>query len=317
VGTGFHPELTGRENVYLNGAILGMTRREVRSKFDEIVSFADIDEFIDTPVKRYSSGMYVRLAFAVAAHLDPEILVIDEVLAVGDVDFQKKCLGKMDEVAGQFGRTVLFVSHQMGVVSALCRQAVIFEQGRVSLRGTTSKVVADYLKSGIDESGELCWPDSIAPGSEKVRLTAVRTVSDGIPTSNIPLSRPAYLELEFENKRPGLKINASFHLLDKLGNCIFATANLPSASLGNDPSGGQPHSSGRYRVSCEIPANFLNEETYRVSAFVVSNHQHIEAEAIECLSFRVHDDGHMRQEYTGVWIGAIRPRLHWRTEKLV
>ncbi|HEY9649380.1 MAG TPA: ABC transporter ATP-binding protein, partial [Coleofasciculaceae cyanobacterium] len=168
VGTGFHPELTGRENIYLNGAVLGMSKVEINKKFDEIVAFAEVEKFLDTPVKRYSSGMYVRLAFAVAAHLEPEILIVDEVLAVGDAAFQKKCLGKMEEVAEKEGRTVLFVSHNMGTVKSLCNSAVLLEKGRVSRQGLTSQVVDSYLGSTDDDRashGEIHWPDlALAPG---------------------------------------------------------------------------------------------------------------------------------------------------------
>lgn len=316
VGTGFHPELTGRENIYLNGTILGMRKAEIDRKFDEIVAFSEIEKFLDTPVKRYSSGMSVRLAFAVAAHLDPEILIVDEVLAVGDAEFQKKCLGKMEQVSRGEGRTILFVSHQMGVVTALCRSSILLERGSMVLKGSVADVVPAYLKSGVQETGELVWPAATAPGNERIRLFAVRVLCNGMPAADVPLSRSVRLELDFENLRPGLQLNASFHLLDKLGNCILATGNLPSASLTPDQWGGHPHPAGRYRVACELPANFLNEENYSISAFVVSNANCIEAQAPQCLAFRAHDDGQMRHEYTGVWIGMIRPRLPWFSERI-
>src|SRR6185295_14812942 len=156
VGTGFHPELTGRENIYLNGAILGMKRAEIISKFDEIVAFSEVEQFIDTPVKRYSSGMYLRLAFAVAAHLEPEILVVDEVLAVGDAEFQRKCLGKMNDVAQQ-GRTVLFVSHNMSAILRLTQEAIVLKKGQLIKRAPTPEAVDYYLASGQAESGERAW----------------------------------------------------------------------------------------------------------------------------------------------------------------
>ena len=316
VGTGFHPELTGRENIFLNGAILGMTQGEVRQKFDEIVAFAEVEKFLDTPVKRYSSGMYVRLAFAVAAHLEPEILIVDEVLAVGDAEFQKKCLGKMDQISHTEGRTVLFVSHQMGVVSALCQTAILLDHGAVICAGKVSDVLPVYLQSGFQETGELVWPEPVAPGNERIRLRAVRVLSGGQSGTNILLSAVLRLELDFEILQPGLRINASFHLLDKLGNCILATGNLPSATLIPDEWGGKPHPVGRYRSTCELPANFLNEDSYSISAFILSNVNCIEAQALQCLAFRTHDDGAMRHEYTGGWIGMIRPRLSWFSERL-
>src|SRR5438552_1938819 len=173
VGTGFHPELTGRENIFLNGAILGMTRAEIRRKFDEIVAFAEIEKFLDTPVKRYSSGMYVRLAFAVAAHLEPEILIVDEVLAVGDAQFQQKCLGKMQNVALDEGRTVLFVSHNMGAIRNLCSTVELLADGRIEMRGAPRKVIAHFLRSGASRA-EIRWANGDMPGDETIKLHMVR-----------------------------------------------------------------------------------------------------------------------------------------------
>src|SRR5688572_13846393 len=178
VGTGFHPELTGRENIYLNGAIMGMTRAEIRRKFDEIVAFSEVETFIDTPVKHFSSGMYLRLAFAVAAHLDPEILLVDEVLAVGDARFQRKCLDKMEDVR-QAGRTVLFVSHNMPAVTRLCPRTILLEDGTISFDGPSAEAVGIYLGSGIGTNAARVWTDlSTAPGNEIVRLCSVRVRSE-------------------------------------------------------------------------------------------------------------------------------------------
>jgi lipopolysaccharide transport system ATP-binding protein len=202
VGTGFHPELTGRENIFLNGSILGMKRAEIKQKFDEIVAFAEIEKFIDTPVKYYSSGMYVRLAFAVAAHLDPEILLVDEVLAVGDASFQKKCLGKMGDVARE-GRTVLFVSHNMGAVQALCNRSMWVNQGRVVRTGETNEVVRDYLMESADAflgDGVVCFgPETIRKGNGRARFVSVRTLDgEGRTVAQIPMGRPFSIEMEFE-----------------------------------------------------------------------------------------------------------------------
>ena len=187
VGTGFHPELTGRENIFLNGAILGMRRSEVKRKFDEIVEFAEIGRFLDTPVKRYSSGMYVRLAFSVAAHLEPDILVVDEVLAVGDVEFQKRCLGKMDDVA-RTGRTVLFVSHNMAAIGRLCRRAAWFEQGQIVEIGSAERVVENYLTSSAEFEGERLWPDGARePGVTELSVRRARIVTPGGVTSSIDM----------------------------------------------------------------------------------------------------------------------------------
>jgi lipopolysaccharide transport system ATP-binding protein len=315
VGTGFHADLTGRENIFLNGAILGMSKKEIRSKIGEIIAFAEIEKFVDTPVKRYSSGMYVRLAFAVAAHLEPEILIIDEVLAVGDSEFQKKCVGKMQDVS-KGGRTVLFVSHQLGVVSALCPTSILLDRGAVTCSGATRDVLSNYIKLSERQVREQVWPDSTAPGTDRVKLRAVRVRSGGELASEILISTPVRIEIDFENFCEGLQLNCSFQLLDNLGNCILATGNMPSATLGNDRWGSQPHAAGCYRAVCELPIQFLNDNTYSISAYVVCNSNVVEAYAPECISFRAHDDGAMRQEYTGRWPGMIRPRLPWISEKI-
>ncbi|MDP2279063.1 MAG: polysaccharide ABC transporter ATP-binding protein, partial [Nitrospirota bacterium] len=222
VGTGFHPELTGRENIYLNGAILGMSRAEIKSKFDEIVAFAEIEKFLDTPVKRYSSGMYVRLAFAVAAHLEPEILVVDEVLAVGDAQFQKKCLGKMGEVA-KGGRTVLFVSHNMGAVERLCTRAILLDHGTITQSGPVHGVVSAYLQSGMHRSGETTWKDpKAAPGDDVVRLRSVRAMNaQGQVSSDYKVTEPISIGVEFEALKPGYRLDAGFQCFDESGNMIF------------------------------------------------------------------------------------------------
>jgi lipopolysaccharide transport system ATP-binding protein len=196
VGTGFHPELSGRENVYLNGSILGMKKVEIDRKFDEIVAFAEIEKFLDTPVKRYSSGMYVRLAFAVAAHLEPEILIVDEVLAVGDAQFQKKCLGKMKEVASGQGRTVLFVSHNMPAVRSLCRTGIVMEGGRMAMRGTAEECVARYVNQSLD-SGLRASNTFARPKDDSPWMTSVRLLCDGEPATVVPMGARLALEIEF------------------------------------------------------------------------------------------------------------------------
>ncbi|MCA9027988.1 MAG: ABC transporter ATP-binding protein, partial [Planctomycetaceae bacterium] len=196
VGTGFHPELTGRENIYLNGSVLGMTRSEVRRKFDEIIAFAEVDDFLDTPVKRYSSGMYVRLAFAVAAHLEPEILVVDEVLAVGDARFQQKCLGKMGDVS-KSGRTVLFVSHNMTAISGLCSRAIWLDAGQVKTDGPVKDTVAKYLTAALESSLSRHWTIDTAPGTNKIRLDAIRVVPCQ-PTDLLATDTPFTVEIDFE-----------------------------------------------------------------------------------------------------------------------
>ncbi|MFM7566127.1 MAG: ABC transporter ATP-binding protein, partial [Flavobacteriales bacterium] len=219
VGTGFHPELTGRENIYLNGAILGMTKREITNKFDEIVAFSGVEKYIDTPVKRYSSGMYVRLAFAVAAHLEPEILIVDEVLAVGDVDFQKKCLGKMKAVAGE-GRTVLFVSHNMEAVKNLCTRAILMEQGKVVSEGSPSAVIERYLLQRNHEDWGRNYSESEAPGNEFTRLKSIQLKpirEDG--KSIITVKSSLEINISFWNYVEDLVANLSLHLYAATGEC--------------------------------------------------------------------------------------------------
>ncbi|HEY0084154.1 MAG TPA: polysaccharide ABC transporter ATP-binding protein, partial [Pyrinomonadaceae bacterium] len=208
VGTGFHPELSGRENIYLNGAILGMSRTEIARKFDEIVAFAEVERFIDTPVKHYSSGMYLRLAFAVAAHLEPEILIVDEVLAVGDSAFQKKCLNKMQDV-GQEGRTVIFVSHNMPAVTRLCPRAIMLGQGQILADGPTPKVIHMYLDSGLGMAAAREWPESSnAPGDDFVRLRAVRVRDgQGEVSETMEIRQPVTIEIEYEVLRPGKRLS--------------------------------------------------------------------------------------------------------------
>jgi lipopolysaccharide transport system ATP-binding protein len=316
VGTGFHPELTGRENIYLNGAILGMKRAEIDCKFDEIVAFAEIEKFLDTSVKHYSSGMHVRLAFAVAAHLEPEILLVDEVLSVGDAVFQKKCLGKMEDVASE-GRTVLFVSHNLGALANLCPRAVLLVQGKKWRDGASDSVISEYVAMSSPYHGEIVWDaPATAPGNEKMRLHAVRIVSGGQTTAEVDIQQDVHIEVEFWNYKPGAMINTSIHLLDKMGTPVLASSNARSANLIEDPWFGKPYSAGLYRAVCTLPGNFLNEGLYGVNAIVLTDITNIEISAREVLSFTVHDTGAMRKEYQGIWIGVVRPKLAWQTEYL-
>ncbi len=317
VGTGFHPELTGRENIYLNGAILGMSKREIQRQFDAIVEFAEVERFLDTPVKRYSSGMYVRLAFAVSAHLSSDILIVDEVLAVGDANFQKKCLNKMHDVAEGQGRTVLFVSHNMGSLASLCSRAILLTQGRVHSQGLTDDVIKEYIALGREEAGEKIWESpQDAPGNKKLRLHAVRIVANGEATADVDLDHDVEVQIDFWNFKAGAEVSASIHLLTSSGIEILASGNLPSASLGLDEWFGKPYPTGLYRSTCVIPANFLNDGTYSISAFLLTNVSTIEVVARDVVSFKAHDTGGMRAEFSGGWLGAIRPRLAWQTQNL-
>ena len=310
VGAGFHPELTGRENVYMNAAMHGMKRADIRRKMDEIVAFAEVDKFMDTPVKRYSSGMYTRLAFAVAANLEPEVLIVDEVLAVGDAGFQRRCLGKMGDVAEE-GRTVLLVSHNMQAISTLCRRVVLLDRGRVLMQGTARAVVEKYLETRAGRA-EIAWDDGQGPGNESVRLRSVSVrTPEGAAVSDHDMAAPIRLDMEFAVSRPGLHLNASFHVYNQQDVCLFAVANHHDAEWGS-----RRFSPGIYRCCCVIPGHFLNEGGHRVGAFVVQDKTKTLAAAPNAVSFCVHDYGMGRGGYTGAWIGVVRPLLPWTHEQV-
>ena len=318
VGTGFHPELTGRENIYLNGAILGMSRSETERKFDEIVDFAEVEKFIDTPVKRYSSGMYVRLAFAVAAHLEPEILLVDEVLAVGDADFQKKCLGKMDDVA-KGGRTIFFVSHNMAAISRLCNRTILLSHGNMLEDGATEEVVARYLSHEGNREGEVVWHDiNSAPGSPMVKLHAVRVCSRGVPTGQVDSDQPVDVEIEYWNQISGQKLVPEIKLIDESGTIVFEAIALPNANLNDDEMTIPSLEKGLYLSVCRIPPNFLNDRRYFLNVMIANTPSPVvQAYANEALSFLVYDAGTMRAaQFNGKWFGVIRTPFYWHTEKL-
>jgi len=258
VGTGFHPELTGRENIYLNGAILGMKKAEIDRKFDEIVAFSEVEKFLDTPVKRYSSGMYVRLAFAVAAHLEPEILIVDEVLAVGDAQFQKKCLGKMQDVASGEGRTVLFVSHNMAAVRALCRKSLMLQEGMIANSGATEQIVSDYLNSlDSSESSQLPGFESRS-GAGKVRITEVRM----IPAEGNAIACGKPLRIEFHLSSPAKQLRMVFALYDDYGSLV---ADFDTGSTG--PEGKCDFENC---IICCIDELLLTPKRYRMNIYLTS-----------------------------------------------
>jgi lipopolysaccharide transport system ATP-binding protein len=315
VGTGFHNELTGRENVYLSGAILGMPRAEIQRKFDEIVSFADVNEFIDTPVKRYSSGMKVRLGFAVAAFLEPEILFIDEVLAVGDAEFQRKSLGKMSEI-GQRGRTVMFVSHSMPAILRLCERAILLDRGRVLADGSTAEVVRTYLESGLGKTSERVWEDPAdAPGDQVARLRAVRIVPrEGSPPEEVDIRQPVDVQVEYWNHAEGsLRPSVNLHFFNDEGVCLFVTNDW------NDRGWwARPREPGLVRATCRIPGNFLAEGRVVVTA-AVSTYNPTMVHAIErdAVAFNVVDRSEgdaVRGEFAHDWPGVVRPMLEWSVD---
>jgi len=306
VGTGFHPELSGRENIYLNGAILGMSRVEIARKFDEIVAFAEVERFLDTQVKHYSSGMYVRLAFSVAAHLEPEILIIDEVLAVGDAAFQKKCLGKIGQVAQGEGRTVLFVSHNMGVVANLCTRAVLLGGGRVLADGPTGRVVNDYIQAGALAGGQARWLDNDRQaGNDRLRLHGARIVCDRQVTADVPIDREVTVEFDFSVLGTRRNVLSSIHLFDKQGVWVLCSGPA-SAEL----------APGRYRHRVTLPANFLNDGLYQVTIILITDVTNIQVKIQEAVAFMVHETGIGREEYGGVINGCVRPRLAWESSAL-
>ncbi len=309
VGTGFHPELTGRENIYLNGAILGMKRAEIDRKFDEIVDFSGVEQFINTPVKRYSSGMYVRLAFAVAAHLDPEILLVDEVLAVGDAAFQKKCLGKMEEVSQAEGRTVLFVSHNMAAIRSLCRRGVWFDKGKVVGIGETENIIKNYLQQSTNSLVEQVWNEPLhAPGNEQVRIRSARVSSlrDEDTDGRIFIDSPIQMEFEIWNNIPETTLNFVIHFLTIDGTFVFAAS-----------SDAKPRHQGLVRAVVKVPPNLLNDGTYRVNLQIVKSDLALTVYLhSDILVFDVNEP--VREgNWFGKWQGVIRPQLDWYTEDAI
>jgi lipopolysaccharide transport system ATP-binding protein len=316
VGTGFHPELTGRENIYLNGAIMGMSRAEIKTKFDEIVAFAEVEKFLDTPVKRYSSGMYVRLAFAVAAHLEPEILLIDEVLAVGDTQFQKKCLGKMKNV-GEEGRTVIFVSHNMPMIASLCNQCVLLDGGRLVCKGPAVDIIQHYYSNGSNIFGEMNYSqNSRRIGDETAHLLKARiTNEDGQVISESSIEQAVYIEMIYRVNICNAQVTPNFHVFTTDGVYAFVTMDTSidrEAKLKVQP--------GIYRARSKIPGNYLNAGTYSVG-FALSTLQTSKIHFYEkdLLSFTVVDPiigSVTRGQYVGHMPGVVRPLLDWDCERI-
>jgi lipopolysaccharide transport system ATP-binding protein len=313
VGTGFHPELTGRENIFLNGAILGMKKRKIERKFDEIVEFSEVKEFLDTPVKRYSSGMQVRLAFAVAAHLEPDILVVDEVLAVGDTAFQKKCLGKMEDIAGK-GRTVLVVSHNMTLVNRLCQRTILLEHGKIVEDGPTHKVVQRYLGSGLSTPAERTWENiQSAPGDDVVRLRAIRAKnSQGEVTAEFNIQEPVYIEMEFSVLKEGWVFQESFFFYNEAGLLMFVTVDNADPVWRK-----RERPVGLFRAKCTIPGNFLNEGLVIITAAITTHPDVLHTIEHDVISFHVFDPGSggARGDFPVEWPDVVvRPLLAWNTE---
>jgi lipopolysaccharide transport system ATP-binding protein len=312
VGTGFHPELTGRENISLNGAILGMKHSEVERKFDEIVSFAEVEQFIDTPVKRYSSGMYLRLAFAVAAHLEPEILVVDEVLAVGDAEFQRKCLGKMSDVAQQ-GRTVLFVSHNMSAILRLTEETIVIEKGHLAMRAPTPQAVDYYLSAGFSQEGQRHWlPDEIPADAAPFNPLSIRVKNPkGEVVDTLRSTDPVTIELEYELEQAITGLRVGIYLLSMRGEYIMTTFDTDDPAEFDRLS---TRKEGHYISRCTIPADLLNEGRFMIavnaSTFRVKRYFQDE----QALTFNIDAAGAPGMHWPEPRLGPIRPRLTWNIE---
>jgi lipopolysaccharide transport system ATP-binding protein len=295
-----------------------MTKLEIKSKLDEIIAFSGVEKHIDTPVKRYSSGMYVRLAFAVAAHLEPEILIVDEVLAVGDAEFQKKCLGKMNTVAKE-GRTVLFVSHNMGAIQNLCNKGILLNQGKVFFEGSAEETISKYGNLSFNNSNaETTWDNlEKAPGNKDVRIVAVRVLDKNFSISNVIAdNQEFFVEIQFVNYKEGSYLTSNIQLLNKAGVWVLSTGNWASVTANIDPFSSVRFKKGMYKSRVKIPAFFLNEGDYSVNALLNEDASNYIAYAEEAVSFTIMDSGAMKREYTDFLAGVVRPRLEWNTESL-
>ena len=312
VGTGFHPELTGRENIFLNGAILGMKRTEIERKLDEIIAFSEVERFVDTPVKRYSSGMYLRLAFAVAAHLDPEILVVDEVLAVGDAEFQRKCLGKMSDVARQ-GRTVLFVSHNMSAIMRLTDQTVVLEHGKVVMQGPTVDAVDYYLSQGFSQEGQHEWKeDEFDKNPVPFHPIRIRVLSEaGTVSDTVRSTEKFYVEMDYSLDEDITGLRVGFYIISTRGEFVLTSFDVDDQERFEKYS---TRKAGHYTSRCTIPGDFLNEGRFVIgvnaSIFKIRTYFHDE----QALVFNVNGTGAPGTQWPEPRTGLIRPRLNWEIE---
>ena len=305
VGTGFHPELSGRENIFLNGSILGMTRREIERKFDEIVAFSEVEKFLDTPVKRYSSGMYVRLAFAVAAHLQPEILVVDEVLAVGDYAFQQKCLNKMQDVSTG-GRTVLFVSHNMGAINRLCQRCIVLDQGRIVASGPTSAAVQTYMTSGLMERAEFIQGEA---ANKAVNLRRIALVDErGEVRSEVPYDGSLRFVLDYEVNESVTGTSVGIALFTVDGTCALASGDFDA-----HPELLGTRAPGRYRTAVAIPPCWLNTGRYTVTVYIANASTGTVYDQVEAIVFSIVDTGTPGSRHGVTRKGVLQPILDWTT----
>lgn len=312
VGTGFQQELTGRENIYLNGAILGMSQKEIKSKFDEIVDFAGVDKFVDTPVKHYSSGMYMRLAFSVAAHLDPSILLVDEVLAVGDSEFQKKCIGKMNQISQLGGKTIIFVSHNLSSIRQICDKVIILEHGDLTHIGETNKVLEHYAESLSKSILQKSWMGkSLSPQIEGVKIESVEIVDqEGNKVDNISTDDSFGVKINYRITIADSYLGFTLNLYDEDSQLVFSSISNTDSKFYN-----KKYPLGKYSTICYIPNNFLNNKSYSIDLnfynLGFSNLKSIRS----CLNISISDGNSVRQDYTGAYGGSLRPKLLWETIK--
>ena len=313
VGTGFHPELTGRENIFLNGAILGMHKKEIEARFDEIVAFSEVEKFIDTPVKRYSSGMYLRLAFAVAAHLEPEILVVDEVLAVGDADFQRKCLGKMGDVANS-GRTVLFVSHNMSAILRLTQDSIVLDKGKVLLRAPSAEAVDFYLNRGLSKLGERFWEEDEVPvSSAPFRPLAIRILDKtGHVSDSVRSVEPIRIEIDYELTEDVTGLRVGYYLFTTRGEPVFTSFDIDSEELFKEYTA---RPKGIYISRCTIPPDTLNEGRFLLGVNASSYGIRRYFQDDQALSFSVDASGAPGTHWPEPRPGPVRPVLGWEIEQ--
>ena len=318
VGTGMHGELTGRENIYLNGAILGLRKFEIDKRFDEIVDFSGVEQFIDTPTKRYSSGMGVRLGFAVAAHLDPDVLIVDEVLAVGDAEFRKKALGKMKEASEEEGRTILFVSHNMSAISKLCDRAILLEKGSVIMDGKSGEVIDFYLSSFSSGKSQMSWNDhENAPGNDTLRLKSARILSiKGEHTNQINIRDDFLIEITYWNLKEGTKMWVGIHVFTSSDIHVLASQNAHSESIQQDSFWDTPQPAGLYRTVCRVPGRLFNHGTYLVNVTIGINVFKAALHEVRLLEFTIVDTISEFQKKGKPHGGIIRPLLGWETETL-
>ncbi|HYF30611.1 MAG TPA: ABC transporter ATP-binding protein [Chitinophagaceae bacterium] len=306
IGTGFHYELSGRENIFISGYMLGMKKHEIRKRFDEIVEFSGVEQFLDTPVKRYSSGMYVRLAFAVAAHLDPDILIVDEVLAVGDAEFQRKCMGKMKEVSSKKGRTILFVSHNMQAITNLCSNALLLQKGKITATGTPAQVVNSYFSAFRNQLWKHEWQAGDgAPGNEFITLQSVELIPelpDGM--NQIDIRTPITVRFRFYNKSPDIVLATGLHLYTITEECIFDVSSPATVQK-----------AGLIEGTCTIPGNFLNDGSYFISIIFVKDTSKPLFYFDRCLQFDV-EDYRENMAWFGKWRGYVRPQFPFQLKQI-